>query len=187
MSSERTTPRWPSLYNLNIELFPVGHRAPVQPGGSYLYDSNGTQRAHLIRMARSDKYLQKSSASRSTGHLSFMDQRTSCALRMPFSISPFHLHVPIINERPTNDPLSLFVFPLPTLLDRQSRYSCSHIPLVFRIAIRLRMTLLKTIMLVYIARGASLTRSVLGSLSRSLSSSLLPSSLWPVLSSDLQS
>ncbi|KAI0924953.1 hypothetical protein AcW2_005679 [Taiwanofungus camphoratus] len=40
MSSERTTPRWPSLYNLNIELFPVGHRAPVQPGGSYLYDSN---------------------------------------------------------------------------------------------------------------------------------------------------
>ncbi|CCM03465.1 uncharacterized protein FIBRA_05598 [Fibroporia radiculosa] len=31
---------WPSLYNWVIELFPIGGKAPVQPGGYYLYDRN---------------------------------------------------------------------------------------------------------------------------------------------------
>ncbi|OBZ73990.1 hypothetical protein A0H81_05984 [Grifola frondosa] len=33
-----STPSWPSLYPLNIELFPIEDRDPVQPRGAYLHN-----------------------------------------------------------------------------------------------------------------------------------------------------
>ncbi|KAF8880158.1 hypothetical protein BD779DRAFT_1446457 [Infundibulicybe gibba] len=42
----RTVPSWPSLYDPGIEILHIMHRAPVQPGGAYLYHSPGT---HVFR------------------------------------------------------------------------------------------------------------------------------------------
>ncbi|KAL4252900.1 TMEM170 family protein [Abortiporus biennis] len=35
-----TTPSWPSLYDIVIEIEPISHRDPIQPGGRYLHNAN---------------------------------------------------------------------------------------------------------------------------------------------------
>ena len=37
-----TTPPWPSLYNLGIEILHVEHQSPTNPEGAYLYRASGT-------------------------------------------------------------------------------------------------------------------------------------------------